>query len=519
MMKLSHHSAERSGGQRRPSRTQKGYILVMFALLLIPMLFIVGMSVDVGLWYNRAADMRKAADAGALAGVVWLPDENAARTAALAAVARNGFTTGGSITVDAGASANAQRRMRVSITDSQVGSFFYENLGGRKVPITRTSFAEYTLPVPMGSPMNYFGTGRILATDNPNRPSGLSSTAFPSEELYQSINTYCSNKVNGDRHQPMSNVGSRCSGTQNERKDYELYIEAKPGRPGPIDVLLLDPGLRPIRRGAINMFGTANMDRNFSGDASDENFTFSLYAADNTPLTDADNPLLVQRTYNGTTSWNYGPYLGSSRWNRLYTIPAGATSGKYILRLHNSGTNSPFNDGENSWGLVARYSNINTNQGLCNGRTDSMCPRVYGKDAISIRAAAGTSLASFYLAEIEGIHEGKILDLELFDPGEGGYTIEIMKPTGTNSWAPNGLKWQASGVNGGNWSNTVTSIDVTQSKFNGKVLHIQIPLAGYNPPSDNQWWKVRYSFSGSVTDRTTWTAAVLGDPVHLVDET
>lgn len=162
-MRFSHHSHQQAVAHRRRAQArQKGYVLVMFALLLIPMLLMAGFSVDVGLWYNRVADMRKAADAAALAGVVWLPDETAARNAALDAAARNGFTNGGSVTVTAIASPHFDRQIQVTITDTQVGSFFYQNLGGRKIPISRTSYAEYVLPVPMGSPRNFFGTGRLL---------------------------------------------------------------------------------------------------------------------------------------------------------------------------------------------------------------------------------------------------------------------------------------------------------------------------------------------------------------------
>ena len=75
---------------RRPlarGRGEHGYVMVMFALLLVPLLLMAGLAVDVGKWYSRSSDMRRAADAAALAGVVWLPDEVAARTAALAAAA------------------------------------------------------------------------------------------------------------------------------------------------------------------------------------------------------------------------------------------------------------------------------------------------------------------------------------------------------------------------------------------------------------------------------------------------
>lgn len=580
-MRFSHHSHQQAVAHRRRAQArQKGYVLVMFALLLIPMLLMAGFSVDVGLWYNRVADMRKAADAAALAGVVWLPDETAARNAALDAAARNGFTNGGSVTVTAIASPHFDRQIQVTITDTQVGSFFYQNLGGRKIPISRTSYAEYVLPVPMGSPRNFFGTGRLLGASPAPVPG------FTSEELFQSVNTYCSDKVNGDRHQPMSKVGSRCSGNQAERKPYQLYIEAKEGRPDTIDVMLLDPrfstadvtnpydatttctynwpswpsGSLYSGSGGVTITGPAQyriwngsnwgstqtvdsgdtdyinpnryyrvryptgppnctttygveqeFDRYYNG-SGNESYTFTLFSADNTPLNDSDNPVKCTRTFTGTTPFDSMIYLGSVRWNKLCSITPAEPSGRYILRVQNSGSSSPFVDGENNWGLVAKYTG--QNPGLCDGRTDGMCPRVYGKQAISVRAVAGTTQAKFFLAEIGPEHAGKVLRLELWDPGEGGNYIRFLRPDGSaasvtwKSYTESGtLDRQGSG----------TSISVTGSIFNGRRLVVDISLAGYSPPANNNWWQVEYNFSGIVTDRTVWSAEVLGDPIHLVE--
>ena len=583
-MRLNHHSQSTQQRRQRPSRWQQGYVLVMFAMLLVPMLLVTGLSVDVGLWYNRTSDMRKAADAGALAGVVWLPDEAAARSAALAATARNGFTNGvDDVTVTVNPSTVVARRLKVTITDSSVGSFFYRNLGGSDIDLTRTAFAEYVLPVPMGSPRNFFGTGRLLEA---NPPGG---GGFTSEELWQSVNTYCSDKVNGDRHQPKSPVGSRCGGSNNtERKPYELYIDAVEGRPAEIEVLLYDPRFstadvpnnsvvgqdctvvpadgavwqtfttssnrtiygpkvyqyyssgrwRPdpyaeletgedfsyrgdrLRWAAgvetcVDVYGVEpEIDRYFSG-SGDEVYTFTLYYADNTPLNDSDNVVKCSQTFSATTPFNYSEYLGSVRWNKLCSISTSDPDGRYILRVQNSGTSSPFVDGENNWGLVAKY----TSGGLCDGRVDNMCPRVYGKESISVRALANTTVASFFLAEIAGEHAGKMLKIELYDPGEGGTQIEIMQPTGSggNSWTPHSFTWSSPGVSGSPSGNT-SAVPVTGSRFNGRVLTIMVDLTGYSPPSDNNWWKIRYTFGGTVNDRTTWAAEILGDPIHLVEE-
>lgn len=653
------------------SRGQQGYILTMFALLLVPLLLLVGFAVDVGYWYNRASDMRRAADAAALAGVVWLPDEAAAKTAALAAAAKNGFVPGGHVSITVAKSTQSERRLKVTITDDRVGSFFYEALGGKAIRLDRTSFAEYVLAVPMGSPRNFFGTGTLLQ----NHPvSGM-----PTEYLYQSVNPYCTDKVNGDRYQSgyfnwvnaYGTNGSNgiCTGTTNTEyrtSGYGMYIEAPQGRTDPIEVRLYDaryndqaltwqvqgpdscsdqPDYYPASpswtgpsgsTATIKIWGpaeyqtrssttgswsstvTLNEGQNFSRNgqllryrssitawdpsmttfytststsnktiggpavyqtyqtgsgtwstdkwlpagsnityrasylkyryatmathqvcvptytteseaaiddkrqSGNEDYTYTLYAADNTPLDDSDNPVMCQKTFSSDTPFDGYDYLGSKRWNTLCTIPPTALSGRYLLTVHNSGSvSSPLNDGSNQWGLVAKYTGSGVD-GLCDGRNDTQCPRVFGKDSISVRAAATTSVASFYLAEIAAEHAGKKLQLELWDPGEGGQKIEIMKPSGTNgnTWTATTFSWTGDARSGATSGTNVSSIDVTNSRFDGRLIKITIDLAGYNPPSNNNWWQIRYTFSGNgdVTDRTTWSARIIGDPVHLVEE-
>jgi len=680
---LDHHRHLTRPPARRHGRRdgEQGYIMVMFGLLLVPLLLMAGLAVDVGHWYSRTSDMRRAADAAALAGVVWLPDEAAARTAALAAAARNGFVPSSTIEITVTSSTQSDRRLKVTIRDKRVGSFFYSSLGGSTQDFSRTSFAEYVLPVPMGSPRNFFGTGTLLQK--------YTATGITPEFLYQSVNPYCTDKVNGDRYQsgffnaPVykqsnGNEWTTCAtnaNTEYRTSGYSMYIEAPEGRTAPIDVKLYDARYseaavswqvqgadsctqEPVYPATAWTYGTgtgtkvmtgpvkysyknrtsdtnwsatielkdgesatgraanllrwqypnvinwskttttstwtlggtnANTDVTISAPAeyqtratatsttwstpaiylagSDtyknkgplfryrtgtyqtqsvcvptyttvtdpvvddyrqsgtDNYTYTLYAADNTPLNDEDNPQICQQTFTKDSAFDGTEYLGSRRWNTLCTIGTTQPSGRYVLKVTNSGqrvgsaTTQSMNDGSNQWGLVAKYAT--TGDGLCDGRNDVMCPRVYGKDAISVRAASTASVASFYLAEILPEHAGKKLRLELFDPGEGGKTIEIMKPSGTdgNTWTPNSFSWKADTSPATSGSN-VTSLDVTNDKFNGKLVEITIDLSGYSPPANNDWWQIRYTFRDNVTvtDRTTWSARIVGDPVHLVEE-
>ena len=570
-MSLGHHHrpvvAIAPSPRAQMYRGQRGFTMVMFGLMLVPLLLMVGLSVDVGYWYNRASDMQKAADAGALAGVVWLPDGATAATVAQGVTKRNGFDDAAlNISVTAVKSSVSNRRLVVTICDDKVGSFFYRQLTGKTVRLCRKGLAEYVLPVPLGSPRNFFGTGQLLAGGG---------YGFPSEELFASINPYCTDKVNGDRYQS-GYVGGTCSGTVNDdyrTRGYELYIEAPEARTSDIQVRLWDARYNDAcanlvtgwgsSAGVVGDFDSYGSNRTFSGpdrqywngtdwveltsnrqsassrywkvkinrcddpdpaidskrQSGDEDYTFTLFAADNTPLNDNDNPQMCTRTFSKNTPYEYS-YLGSFRWNTLCTIPQGAMSGRYILRMTNGGAvTNPEADGSNQYGVVAKYTSSGA-VGLCDGRVTANCPRVFGKDAISVRAAATASTAQFYLAEIAPEHKGKKLKIKLFDPGEGGRYLRILKPTGANTWTPVTFDWKAPGVSGS--PGTTANLSVrsgTTDLFNGKLLDITVDLAGYTPPANNNWWKIEYEFAGAdVTDRTTWEAEVIGDPVHLVEE-
>lgn len=594
-MNLSHHPRHLLVQPTRRSRFQRGYVLVMFALLLVPILLVSGLAVDIGHWYDRAADLRKAADAAALAGVVWLPDEQKAREAALDAAARNGFVPGNGISIEVTPSAAYDKRLKVSITDERVGSFFYGNLGGRDITLKRSSYAEYILPVPLGSPRNYFGTGPLVPAPN-------------TELLFQSVNPFCTSKVQGDRHQSgyFSESPTHCSGESNQGPageflpdGYELFIDAPDGGPGPIEILLYDPRYNAASispgaidepmtwvRGAFGSIGNCptaatgqgansynsqgycvyNTARRFNGpitywngtswvdqlsgltestnyvlryyqswsgpdsylsNSNEENFTFTLYE-ENSPFTTGDDVQVCQRTFSRNTAFEL-TYLGSTRWNRLCTVTPSATNKRFILKVRNEGpggTPSTRGNGSNQWGMVARYTGGwtgNLGNGLCDGRTQVICPRVYGKNAISVYANTTQGVAQFFLAEIDPKHAGKKLYLELWDPGEGGSSLRILQPDG-DSWSRKNMTW-SSYLN----QNTIAersgsgdTIDVTGDIFNGRKLVIEIDLTGYDPDETNKWWKIEYEFNNpdrpNVTDRTTWTARIEGNPVHLVEE-
>src|SRR5690349_4242481 len=79
--------------QRLRARDDRGYALIMTALLLVPLMVMTAFAVDVGAWYAQSTRIQRAADAASLAGVPYVATNlNLARELAYDAAAANGFT-------------------------------------------------------------------------------------------------------------------------------------------------------------------------------------------------------------------------------------------------------------------------------------------------------------------------------------------------------------------------------------------------------------------------------------------
>jgi hypothetical protein len=150
-------------------RSQRGQSLVTFALTAVVLLAVVGLAVDGGFSYFASDRLERGAMAGALGGVPSMPDFNVApndaTTMAVAAAAKNGWTSGGpnnvSITVakvtDPATGAYYNNRLSVTIS-SDVPVFFMKLLGFTTHREARTAVAEYLRPITFGQPGNQMGS-------------------------------------------------------------------------------------------------------------------------------------------------------------------------------------------------------------------------------------------------------------------------------------------------------------------------------------------------------------------------
>ena len=149
--------AHSPGSDRRPRLRGRGQVLVIFVFALGALFATVALVVDVGNIWNNSLHVQQAAEAAALAGVPSMPgDFTTASAKATAEAQRNGFSAAAGATVTPAPNIESNRRLDVTISRSY-GTYFLRVLGINTVRVTRTATAEYTLPVPMGSPLATYG--------------------------------------------------------------------------------------------------------------------------------------------------------------------------------------------------------------------------------------------------------------------------------------------------------------------------------------------------------------------------
>jgi hypothetical protein len=148
---------------------QLGQVLPIFVLMSVVVLGGAALLTDVAWWWTFEQRMQRAADAGALAGAIYLPgNQGLAFSTAIAEAAKNGFVHGADgVVVTPRRDRNDPRKLIVDI-DGPVQTNFARVFcwdGGPcldSVDVGVTGAADYVLPVPMGSPQNYYGVGFLV---------------------------------------------------------------------------------------------------------------------------------------------------------------------------------------------------------------------------------------------------------------------------------------------------------------------------------------------------------------------
>jgi hypothetical protein len=309
-------------------------------------------------------------------------------------------------------------------------------------------------------------------------------------------------------------------------------------------------------------------DQSLAYDGATGNMAATSYIVrgpDNTPFNSRDNPVIsgCTRTFTGrnitatgiydrlreTTAYDQQtvaeqgfeqvPFKQHFRqWFTLCTIPAANVTAntRYIVQVRSNPNTSNLptsaqtasttpSGGHNRFSLRAGFGATTTPP--TNPSTTGI--GVYGEGRLPIFVnATAQATTSFYLARITEEYAGEVIVLNFFDigdVGEGGSVNFSLSPTtdvtsgaftgctvirdGVPTYTPPAA---GCGVNG-----------MTSARYQGRAVSVQIPIpTAYNCDEASRtgcWIKINMTFSGSASpnDTTTWSAAVLGDPVRLTE--
>lgn len=305
---------DRSVGAR--FREDKGYAIAMTAMLILPLCVAVAFAVDVGAWYAQGIRIQRAADAAALAGVVYMPDTATAYAVAREVAAKNGFPSGGAITVTPQGTGN-----NLSVAIKGPASVFFGGAGGVKNEnLTRSATAEYLVSIQMGSPLNYSGNDPDIGTV-PAAGADGNLTNYP--QFWLNSAGFATSKSNGDRF-----TAGNCSGssfgcgtgtpTNNEYRPegYVYTVDVKAGH-GPLAIQVFDPAAvntddmcgsaRNTTSGSRNLIGDQYALLNATGTSLNAGFATSDVSAISTQFTNAG----IVNTTNGA------PLNVAARWGRV----------------------------------------------------------------------------------------------------------------------------------------------------------------------------------------------------------
>lgn len=466
--------------------------MVWFALMFTMLLAFAGLALEYNRWQNIGTRAQKAADAAALAGAVFLPDNlTKAQTTAKSTASMNGFTDGSKGIVITAVKARLPNQLKVTVkvpTKNPWGAI----VGYGNSTIVRTAVAEYQLPQNLGSPQNTYGNNPERTGSDPANPQFWGNLFGPS-----------SFKDKGDAFQAkLCNTGfDNCpNGGSNADYDVNGYfygIEVPDGASGALNVQVFDPAfvhvgdnctdgdavnslnkaaaltnavipghttdtITPATRyasGAASAYCTGDM--SYSGDGSNNLnpwTRWTLREPDTSQWDPTNNPIVCQAEFPGIfperandlptgtvnsdrlsdllkSSTNYPGVTPAMRFNDFFrqwvTLCSVATpeSGTYFLQVQ-TGVKIDGTSAPNAGG-ANRWS---LRAGLGSDFSTATNIRVYGNGRMGVYANATAADTQFYLTRLLPGEAGKTLVLQFFDTGDASTAgeIQVLPPPDSN---------------------------------------------------------------------------------------
>ncbi len=598
-------------------RDERGYVAVITAVFMSALCFgLAAISVDVARWYAEMQRVQNAADAAALAGVTWMPqDLTTATSTARDVSARNGYTNGGAVSVNA-ARGTRPSELKVTVA-STIPNLFGKFFGQGQITITRSAVADYTGPQPMGSPCNTYGNeppgygsgdagppGSVLSV-----PPGATCPRTP--DFWFTIHGPEVYKTQGDQYMPRVCGGaeSGCAGTTNDEarpEGYFMMVRVLPASVGtPLTVQLYDPAYvqtqsncsaaptptgdslatitnpwtdsvdaqrryarhyNPVVVSGQTVRYCTGDDRNSGNRRGSETATVTSFALrapspDLNPSTAAPIPGCT-RQWPGYATVTVGNLTGTDpsylpnlarvfhQWVPLCTFTP-SVAGDYYLQVRTNvalggSLNSTCGTGASPGACSGSYApaDVTTspvtqqtgdNASVLGNGSNRFSVRVTGAPAASVSVSAygrmpmfansDQSTTLFNLIRVLPGARGKSIIFNFFDVGDAaagsGATVSVLRPT--EATGDNLSNCRASGFLTATLANCSISGIRSSSGWNGQSESIIVPVpnnysCNYSSPG-GCWFRVQVAFpaGSAVTDATTWTATISGDPVRLIE--
>jgi Flp pilus assembly protein TadG len=497
--------------------------VVIFAGAAIVLFALMALVIDVSWYWANTLKVQRAADAAAMAGVVWLPgDTSGAQTTAVDAAVHNGYTVTNGCRADlttpssvpgicANPDAANDRQLDVTIS-APVNTFFMRLIGINSITATRASKALYVLPVPMGSPLNYLGVGCFrtqsgsqpvcTTAGNSNGSSGIpdatavtppftgptANNQINSQGFFDAVITKGGDSGNGDAYGPTSDSGR--GGTNPTYDPAGVYYEVliPPGDSNG-SVYVFDPGYCAVNAS----YGTGDHWIGTSGTPVSTYYNLwdthgSVYDTSGFTLVKSSSALGLFQNQTGSDTALGGP--GSlpacdAYHNKWWPMTTGLGPGVYYLQVTTTKvlTTNGGHDADPAGSTINANTNAENMYSLEVTATGGTTPQVFGagKMVAYNNVQGGDQL--FYLGQIPKINAGKTLEIDLFDVGDvnGQAILYIESPDGNKYWNPTFSYTADSPPCASSCAgNGVSSITATTSSkahpYNDSWLTILIPL-------------------------------------------
>ncbi len=480
---------------------ERGVVIVQLALTAVLLMIMTAFAVDLGWFFLNASRIQRTADAAALGGVVYMPDQEAIGVDRAAKVAEaNGYVDGsdGASLAIVPKPDGKTNQLQVTVTD-EVPTFFLRVLGKSSQTISRTGQAEYLRPLAMGSPEGQFGNDGEDGVDptctaDPCFWANIHGT-FTNTQMGDAFSSFCAHDTGygggGDSSCP-SNP------THRSERGY-LYAVGHTGAGFAIQV----QNINFERNGSEDQFEWCAAPASC---VEGPTTRVRVYRPDPTPLSLDPSGLVCEQKYGPEDDIGYS-------WLTVCPILS-PEAGAYTVEVKivdDTGT-SVDDAGLNRYSIRA---------------TGGASMSALGDMSIWNNLTGNTT---FFLARVDEFYGGRTLVVEMFDPGDaqanvpneiflvdpnsdpdlgawtGGCRISIKRNGQADFGPPTSIP-----------SGTKCSIDATRpaNNYDGDWLRIEVDLPESYTCSDC-WWKIRYEYSGSASDTTTWRAFIAGSPLRLV---